>query len=127
MEGMLIRYLILLALVALTASCAQKPLMPLQEARKVYKSGDYAAAFAQYKPLAEAGDSDAQFYMGYMYNEGLGVTKNNFDAVKWYCRSAVAGDKDSISNIDYMRINGYGVSRDKRKAFLWYSIGRRAW
>lgn len=113
------RYLILMVFVALTASCAQKPLTPLQEAREVYKSGDYATAFARYKPLAEAGDSDAQFYMGYMYNMGLGGSKNNFDAVVWYCRSAVGGDRAAISNLGYMRFNGLGISRNKRKALMW--------
>jgi Sel1 repeat len=35
-------------------------------------------------PAAEAGDAEAQKYLGYMYDCGLGVKKNQAKAVEWY-------------------------------------------
>ena len=35
--------------------------------------GDFATALKEWKPLAEQGDADAQYYLGLMYAQGKGV------------------------------------------------------
>jgi len=37
--------------------------------------GDYATAYKEFKTLAEQGNAEAQYGLGYMYNNGLGVTR----------------------------------------------------
>jgi TPR repeat protein len=49
-----------------------------------YKSGDYASALRELKPLAEQGHAGAQNTLGVMYNMGRGVPRNDKTAVMWY-------------------------------------------
>ena len=37
-----------------------------------YNSGDYQTAIAEWQPLAESGDAEAQFGMGLLYANGFG-------------------------------------------------------
>ena len=46
------------------------------------KSGDFATALREWKPLAEQGDADAQYNLGLMYRKGKGVPQNDKTAVK---------------------------------------------
>ena len=42
----------------------------LQKGLTAYKSGDYATALREWKPLAEQGDARAQYNLGQMYYNG---------------------------------------------------------
>jgi len=55
-----------------------------QKGLNAYKSGDYATALREWKPLAEQGNASAQKNMGVMYERGHGVPQNDKTAVKWY-------------------------------------------
>lgn len=50
--------------------------------------GDHAAALAELRPLAEAGDAKAQWALGYLYRLGLGVPKDPARAKEWERRAA---------------------------------------
>ena len=56
-----------------------------------YKSGDYATALREWKPLARQGDANAQNKLGYMHHRGFGVPKDYKTAVKWYRLAAEQG------------------------------------
>lgn len=49
-----------------------------------FKSGDYATALKEWKPLAEQGDEFAQSNLGIIYENGIGVPQDYKEAVKWY-------------------------------------------
>jgi TPR repeat protein len=65
-----------------------------------YKSGDYATALREWKPLAEQGDASAQQKMGWIYAHGRGVPKDYKTAVKWFRLAAKQGDASTIIRID---------------------------
>ena len=44
-----------------------------QKGLTAYRSGDFATALREWKPLAEQGHARAQFYLGVMYEKGRGV------------------------------------------------------
>lgn len=44
-----------------------------QSGLRAYHGGDYSAAIGAWTPLAEAGEPDAQFFLGTMYDDGVGV------------------------------------------------------
>ena len=46
--------------------------------------GDYATALSLLRPLADQGDVDAQFLLGFMYDDGEGVVQDRKEAVMWY-------------------------------------------
>lgn len=58
-----------------------------------YKSGDYATAFRELKPLAEQGNAEAQRHLGHLYLKGLGVPQDYKEAIRWYSRAAEQGRK----------------------------------
>jgi TPR repeat protein len=63
----------------------------LASAKADYTAKNYDTAFGKFKNLAELNNSEAQFYLGEMYNEGNGIKKNKDIAKSWYRKSAIAG------------------------------------
>ncbi len=63
----------------------------LQQGLAAYKSQDYKKAYAAWIDLAEAGVRRAQFYIGGLYIDGHGVTKDRAMAHYWLTRSSKAG------------------------------------
>src|SRR5262249_5416617 len=59
--------------------------------------GDYEVAFAEWKPLAEAGNADAQSFLANMYFAGHGVKKDRREAARWYRRAIAQGSWAPIS------------------------------
>lgn len=53
--------------------------------------GDGAAAYKIWKPLADNGDSDAQYHLGYMYQTGTGIDTDKSKALYWYDKAAKNG------------------------------------
>ena len=48
--------------------------------------------FQVQQSLANQGDARAQYYLGEMYEQGLGTTQNLDEAFKWYAKAADQGD-----------------------------------
>ena len=48
-----------------------------------YERGSYDRALGYWKPLAEAGDCDAQTQLGRLYFEAKGVTRDYEQAIAW--------------------------------------------
>src|SRR5262245_33191412 len=57
---------------------------PFEEAIAAYNREDYASALQLLRPLAESGNVRAQFLLGFMYEGGMGVPKDDTEAAKWY-------------------------------------------
>ena len=87
-----------------------------------YKKKDYACALKHWEPLANQGDSDAQFNIGVMYANGQGVAKDDEKAVYWYRKAAEQGYVNAQYNLGVMYYNGYGIAKNTSKAFYWESI-----
>jgi TPR repeat protein len=56
-----------------------------------FLKGDNETALQVFRPLAESGNKDAQYHLGYMYQTGTGVTKNESEALRWYEKAAKQG------------------------------------
>lgn len=63
----------------------------LEAAREATQNGDYKKAFDIYKSLANAGNAEAQYCLGLMYETGRGVGIDIFEAVMWYRKSKAKG------------------------------------
>ncbi len=68
--------------------------------------GDYAGAIAQWRPLAEAGNADAQFNLGQAYKMGRGVPANAATAQSWYQKAARQGHEQAQVNVGLLLYNG---------------------
>ena len=63
----------------------------LQTGIKAYLKGDYEKATQEFRPLAEEGMAPAQFRLGICYEKGLGVSRDDDQAVKWFRLAADQG------------------------------------
>ena len=68
--------------------------------------GDYAGAIAEWRPLADRGDADAQFNLGQAYKLGRGVPVNPGMAQSWYEKAAKQGHDQAQVNVGLLLYNG---------------------
>ena len=93
-----------------------------QKGFAAYADGDYATALQEWTPLAEAGDANAQNWLGWMYNDGTGVPQDHAEAAKWYKMAAEGGDVIAQLTMGFIYDKGRGVLQDNVMAHLWLNI-----
>ena len=70
--------------------------------------------------LAEQGDVNAQWVLGFMYLNGEGMPQNYKQAAYWLTKAAEQGFALAQFNLGFMYDNGKGVPQDDQKALDWY-------
>jgi hypothetical protein len=93
-----------------------------QKGFTAFEKGDYATALREFEPLAEQGDADAQYRLGWMYEKGEGVPQNDKTALKWYTLSAKQGNVLAQYNLGVMYRDGQGVLQDDKTAVKWFRL-----
>lgn len=96
------------------------PEMVAQNAGSAFNRGDYAEAFSLYTQAANDGNSYSQCMLGYMYENGVGVTRDLDRAVSWYEKAAYQGLKEAQFNLGNMYYMGKGVTQNKETARSWW-------
>lgn len=84
----------LAAAILLNTMAAATPLIAAPDVKAgedAWEQGDYTKAIAEWLPLAQAGDADAQFNMGQAYRLGRGVPADLAIALDYFGRAAVQG------------------------------------
>jgi hypothetical protein len=81
---------------------------------------DYTRALMVWLPDAEAGDMEAQYYVGEIYQRGLGVGPKYSRAAEWYGKAAAQGYAKAQMNLAYLYEKGLGVEKDPQQALHWY-------
>ncbi len=81
---------------------------------------DYRTALKVWLGQAEAGDAEAQNYVGEIYLKGLG-TEPDFDkAASWFEQASAQSNKRALINLGYMHEEGLGRPRDLARALNLY-------
>lgn len=62
-----------------------------QRGLEAYRAGDYATAYAQWRPLAQSGNPTWQFNLGTLYLYGQGVAQDQEKALEWFEAAAKNG------------------------------------
>ena len=116
-----------LAVLLVISLVAMLMLMPRAESEddftkgwRAFYSGNYPVAINKWTPLAEAGHAVAQYNLGQMYFQGLGVSQNYAQAAKWWRLAAEAGDFIAQNNLGVMYAKGEGVKQNDAEAVKWY-------
>jgi cell division septation protein DedD len=91
------KYLVAAALVAFAS--APLSAQSVKAGIEAWQRADYAAAVAIWRPLAEAGDADAQFNLGQAYRLGRGAPINLAAAKTWFERAASSGHVDAETTL----------------------------
>ena len=111
-----------LAAILLAVSFIQQAQAGADEGFAAYRQKNYAVAIAEFKEAATKGDAKAQFGLGFMYFEGLGVTQNYPEALKWFRLVAEQGNADGQLSVGLMYADGWGVTQNYPEAFKWYRL-----
>ncbi|HEX7822266.1 MAG TPA: SPOR domain-containing protein [Sphingobium sp.] len=87
----------------IVATCAASMATPASADVKAgvdaWQQGDYAKAIAEWRPLAAAGDPDAQFNLGQAYKLGRGVPTDVPIAMDWFRKASVQGHLRAADNL----------------------------
>jgi TPR repeat protein len=92
----------------------------LRDGAIAFDKKDYAVALQKWKPLAERGDANAQYFLGGMYEEGKGVSRDYSESLKWYRLAAAQGLPRGQFALGRMYFKGHGVTQDYKEAAKWY-------
>ncbi|HZP65039.1 MAG TPA: caspase family protein, partial [Rudaea sp.] len=85
-----------------------------------YDRANYQTALKVWLGQAEAGDADAQNYVGEIYLKGLGTDPDYAKAAEWFEKAAAQGSKRARINLGFLYEQGLGVPQDTAKALNLY-------
>lgn len=80
------------------------------------ESGNVSGAVEEFQAAFEAGDADGAFYIGRLYEIGLGTDKDMRRATRLYAASAAKGSPLAQNRLGLMHLNGEFVLQDYKRA-----------
>ena len=102
----------LLAALVVSLSLAAPVLAgPYEDGLAAADRKDYTTALRLWRPLAEQGNSSAQFNLGVMYDNGKGVPQDYVKARVWFRKAAEHGDVEAQSSLEPSPERAVGVRR----------------
>ena len=78
-----------------------------------------------FRMAADKGHAAAQFELGQMYAQGLGVNQQFEEAAYWYLLAAKQGHAQAQFHLGFLHSHGQGVEQDYMKAYQWYCVSER--
>lgn len=82
---------------------------------------NYTEAVRWYRAAADEGNAFAQFRLGEMYMNGLGVEYDPALSFHWYYLAAEQGEVRAQAQLGFLYSTGIGVSQSLTEAVRWYS------
>ena len=76
----------------------------------------------RYEQSAQAGDDDAQFYLGALHSAGVGRPRSDQEAFRWFSRATDQGHAHAMLIVAGLYASGRGVTKDNVKAYSWAYI-----
>jgi len=91
-----------------------------EEGIAAYQANNLPLAYKEFRAAAENGHIDSQYNLGLMYEKGIGVSKDEKEAIAWYRKSAEQGNAYAQYNLAVLYENGRGTAVDFAQANAWY-------
>jgi TPR repeat protein len=92
----------------------------VKQAGDLYLAKNYKAASDKYLKAAEQGYAIAQYNLGFMYDNGRGLTQSSSEAVKWFRKAAEQGHALAQLNLGYAYFLGDGVTESDSEVVKWF-------
>ncbi len=89
------------------------------QSKKFLEIQQFDKAIPLLKKSAELGNAEAQYNLGFCYQTGTIVEKNQKKAIEWYLKSAEQGFNDAFYQLMMAYGNGEGIDQDPKKAFTY--------
>src|SRR5581483_5607221 len=97
-----------------------------EEALQYYADGRYAEALKEFRQLADQGDPQSLYFIGFFYHMGYGVPRDDAEAAKWFKRAAEKNHSQAQYYLGKLSEQGKGVEKDLVAAHMWYSLSARS-
>ena len=81
---------------------------------------DYRSGLQWLKNASEAGDAEANYWIGEAYEQGRGVATDQRESTKWFLKGAQLGDPYSQNMLAINLAEGNGAPKDTRQAIEWF-------
>lgn len=92
----------------------------LTDGMDMARQGNFPGAYDVLHPLAKEGDAQAQFNLALLYHSGMGVARNEAEAVRLYLASAEKGFPLAEEYVAVGFEEGwFGLPRDPAQATFW--------
>lgn len=88
--------------------------------KRSYNFKEYAYAARLFTILSEQGHSKSQYFLGSLYDTGLGVDASKEKAFVLYQKSAIANVRAAQHNLAVSYANGQGTEVNVAKAIYWW-------
>ncbi|MDP0563394.1 MAG: tetratricopeptide repeat protein [Candidatus Endonucleobacter sp. (ex Gigantidas childressi)] len=85
----------------------------------------YFKAFECFKEPAKKENAEAQYYLGHMLYQGLGVAASHHAAFKWLRQSAVHGNIKAQTELADMFYHGHGISDNRIESAAWRMVANK--
>jgi TPR repeat protein len=115
----LILGVLILVAAGLAAPASSQEQDALQKGLAAYQAGRFEEAMALWRPLAESGNTEAQYDVGVLFALGQGVEADPEVAANWYRRAASLGHAKAQFNLGVALLEGKGVEADVTEAARW--------
>lgn len=96
----------------------------MQRGELAYAVGNYQTAHREWRPLAESGDTNAQYKLGRLYAQGLGVPRDTVKAMRWYTRAAEQDQVDAQFELGNLMLRDFFGAPDISAARRWYGLAK---
>jgi len=80
----------------------------------------------EFQELAERDDVRALNYLGIMYAEGIGTSRDDIKAATMFAKAALLGFPEAMANLGRMHADGRGVPQDNQAAVAAFSAAARS-
>ena len=87
-----------------------------------YDRADYRTALNVWLPRAKEGDSEAQNYVGEIFEKGLGIQADYLTAASWYKKAAEQNNSRAQINLGFLYEKGLGVEKNLSQALNLYRM-----
>ncbi len=85
-----------------------------------FDRASYSTALKVWLGEAKAGSAEAQYYVGQIYEKGLGLEPDYAAAARWYEKAAEQDYSAAQNSLGFLYEMGLGVEQDSSKALNWY-------
>jgi len=85
-----------------------------------FDRSSYSTALKVWLEEAKAGSAEAQYYVGQIYEKGMGLDPDYGTAAQWYSKAADQGYSAAQISLGFLYETGLGVEQDSTQALNWY-------
>ncbi|MBY0431135.1 MAG: sel1 repeat family protein, partial [Rhodospirillales bacterium] len=86
-------------------------------AARAMQQHDYASALREWRPVAEQGDAAAQYNMGVIHYNGLGIERDIPAAIQWFEKAAAGDNVPAMSLLGALYLSGQAGKSDPGRTF----------